>query len=186
MPSQAQIRQAFAVFDSDRSGYVTPDELRAILMRPVRGQSRFTDASVAELLKRFDSNSDGRLSVEEFALAWASLAAEASLEQLMALVAAPAEERFADLVAEGAGCEIPKTEERAITLRQLAALRPHIERRCAKEKWLDHCQQPLTPERASLYEVCRHVIKPATEAKQTSYVELVALELVEDACAGLF
>ena len=96
-------------------------------------------------------------------------------------MAAPADERFADLVAEGAGCEIPKTEERAITLRQLAALRPHIERRCAKEKWLDHCQQPLTPERASLYEVCRHVIKPATEAKQTSYVELVALELGENA-----
>ena len=151
-----QIRAAFAVFDADGSGTLSLLELKAILGRPLRGRPpRFTEDEVHQLLSKFDADGDGLLSLDEFSRAFASLTRgeqKASLEQLMALVVAPAGETFGDLVPEGAGCTIPKTEERAIRLAQLKAVYAHVQRRCAKEHWLDYREQPLTPERASLYE----------------------------------
>ena len=152
-----RIRAAFAVFDADGSGTLSVLELKAILGRPLRGRPpRFTEDEVHQLLAKFDADGDGLLSLDEFSRAFASLTRgeqKASLEQLMALVVAPAGETFGDLVPEGAGCTIPKTEERAITLAQLQAVLAHVKRRCAKERWLDYREQPLAPERASLYEV---------------------------------
>ena len=166
--TQEQIRAAFAVFDADGSGTLSMHELKSILARPVRGRPpRFTEAEVNQILAKFDANGDGLLALDEFSRAFASLTRDkqqASLEQLMALVSAPADEAFADLVPEGAGCTIPKTEERAITLAQLEAVLKHVQRRCAKERWLDYRKEPLTPERASLYEVslpCTRLPYPA-------------------------
>ena len=79
--------------------------------------------------------------------------AKASLDELMAIVAAPAGETFEDLVPKGAGCKIAKTEERAIRLSQLRAVKAHVERRCAKEGWLDYQGTALLPDCVSLYEV---------------------------------
>ena len=85
------------------------------------------------------------------------------------------------LLEPGAGCVIPKTEERAITVAQLRKVKEQIERRCTAEGWrawnprkgrLE--KNPLKPEEVTLYVVCDKVIKPATKAKRTSFVELVA------------
>ena len=177
MHTKTELANAFAVFDADGNGNLSPDELKAILTRSVRGKpAPFTEEEVDELVKMFDTDNDGQLSVEEFAQAWASLSSgKASLEQLMEMVAAPAGEDFDDLVPEGAGCEISKTEERAITVEQLENVKAHIERRCPVEGWLDFKKEKLEWGQVSLYEACRHVIKPATEAKKTSYIELVAI-----------
>ena len=85
------------------------------------------------------------------------------------------------IVEPGAGCRIPKTEERGITLKQLGKVKQQVQSRCEKEGWrawnpaLQQLEkEPLTPEQVTLYVVCEKVIKPATRAKQTSFVELVA------------
>ena len=154
-PTPSQLKAAFAVFDTDGSGTLSADELKAILSRPVRGGAPlFTAEQVDGLIKEFDTNGDGVLSLDEFVQAWAGLEVKASLDELMAIVAAPAGETFEDLLPEGAGCKIAKTEERAIRLAQLRAVKAHVERRCAKESWFDYQGTPLSPERATLYEVC--------------------------------
>ena len=153
-PTPSQLKAAFAVFDTDGSGTLSADELKAILSRSVRGGAPlFTAEQVDGLIKEFDTNGDGVLSLDEFVKAWAGLEAKASLDELMAIVAAPAGETFEDLVPKGAGCKIAKTEERAIRLAQLRAVKAHVTRRCAKEGWFDYQGTPLAPERASLYEV---------------------------------
>ena len=176
-PTPSQLKAAFTIFDTDGSGTLSADELKAILTRSVRGGAPLLSSErVDGLIAEFDTNGDGVLSLDEFVKAWAGVEAKATLGELMALVDAPAGETFSDLVPAGAGCEIAKTEMRAIRLVQLLAIKKHVERRCAAEGWLDYQGTPLAPERASLYEVCRHVIKPATLEKQTSYVELIATE----------
>ena len=134
-PTPSQLKAAFAVFDTDGSGTLTPDELKAILTRPAYGRPpRFSSEQVDAIVKQFDTNGDGVLSFDEFVKAWSSMSEKtASLDELMALVVAPADEDFSDLVPEGAGCAIAKTEERAIMLKQLYAVKKHVERRCGKE-----------------------------------------------------
>ena len=80
------------------------------------------------------------------------------------------------------GTTIPKTEERAITLRQLRAVYAEIERRCEAEQWEGGFKladgsfetRRLTPETVNLYHLTELLIKPATAARRCSYVELVA------------
>ena len=171
--SSEELKAAFAIFDVDADGYLTPAELRRILTRPSGGQpALLTDEDVDKLVSEFDTNGDGVLSVDEFAQAMASLSTgeQASFEQLIALVAASPEETFDDLVTAGGGCIIPRTAERAITLQQLLRVKVHIERRCSIETWLNWKRERLAPKRVSLYEACAHVIKPATHAQQVSYV----------------
>ena len=98
------------------------------------------------------------------------------------------------LLEPGAGCAIPKTEERAITLAQLRKLRDQIEQRCVTEGWRAWDpkkkrpkKRPLfRPKEVSLYVVCEKVIKPATEAKQCSFVEVPTASPVarDRACDG--
>ena len=84
MPTKTEIANAFAVFDADGNGNLSPDELKAILTRPVRGKpAPFTEEEVDQLVKTYDTDNDGQLSVEEFAQAWASLSSDkVSLGQL--------------------------------------------------------------------------------------------------------
>jgi Ca2+-binding EF-hand superfamily protein len=73
-PTEAEVRSAFAAFDTDGNGLISPHELRAILTRPFAGQpAMLTDRDVDELLRQFDADGDGVLSVEEFARALAGL-----------------------------------------------------------------------------------------------------------------
>ena len=77
---------------------------------------------------------------------------------------------------------IDDTAQRAITLRQLRGVVEEISRRCEAEGWEGRFQlpdgtfetRPLTPSTVNLYHLVDRLIKPATQARQCSYVELVA------------
>jgi hypothetical protein len=75
------IRKAFAVFDTDRSGTLSANELKAVLQHPagrVFGAKPFTAIVVQELIAKFDSNGDGVLDIEEFVMAFSSISASMS------------------------------------------------------------------------------------------------------------
>ena len=69
-----------------------------------------------------------------------------------------------------------RTEERGISLGQLRAFYRHIEVSCEREGWTDIHGQPLMPERTTLYDAVKYGIKPATEGRQSSYVEHIATD----------
>eukprot|EP00999_Lentomonas_sp_LEN2_P000652 NODE_1649_length_781_cov_149.287462_g1600_i0.p1 GENE.NODE_1649_length_781_cov_149.287462_g1600_i0~~NODE_1649_length_781_cov_149.287462_g1600_i0.p1 ORF type:complete len:181 (+),score=23.81 NODE_1649_length_781_cov_149.287462_g1600_i0:73-615(+) len=61
-----ELKEAFAVFDKDRDGYITRNEFRDTLCR-LTGKS-LTEDEVDEIIYegKFDQNQDGKLSFEEF------------------------------------------------------------------------------------------------------------------------
>ena len=71
MPSQTQIRAAFALYDTNGDGQLSPDELKAIMCRPAANGTPRTEAEVDEIVRQFDADGDGMLSMEEIAKAWA-------------------------------------------------------------------------------------------------------------------
>ena len=60
-----KLKKAFAEFDTDGSGALTHEELKAALTRP-GGGTPMSDEDVAELIREFDANGDGVIQVEEF------------------------------------------------------------------------------------------------------------------------
>mmetsp|Transcript_49027 Transcript_49027/g.127984 ORF Transcript_49027/g.127984 Transcript_49027/m.127984 type:complete len:545 (+) Transcript_49027:159-1793(+) len=64
---EAKLRKAFAVFDADGDGYLSVDELKAVLLR---GSSALTADDVETLVKEFDVNGDGVLEFDEFTPLW--------------------------------------------------------------------------------------------------------------------
>jgi len=84
---------------------------------------------------------------------------------------------FEDLHEGKPGCVIPKPELRAITVGQLNKLTKHVKRRCEPEEWADSRDpsNKFTPETFNLYALDVYVIRPATEARECAYVELVAI-----------
>ena len=73
MPTTFEIASAFRVFDRDGSGSLSPAELKAILCRPAPGGTPMTADRVDRLVREFDANGDGVLSVGELAAAWNDL-----------------------------------------------------------------------------------------------------------------
>ena len=73
MPSQADIRAAFALYDTNGDGLLSPDELKAIMCKQVPGGKARTEAQVDALVRQFDADGDGMLSMEELSKAWAEL-----------------------------------------------------------------------------------------------------------------
>lgn len=57
----SRLRLAFEVFDTDRSGRITADELSSVMH-----QFGLTDAELAEMLKEVDVDGDGTIGFEEF------------------------------------------------------------------------------------------------------------------------
>ena len=57
------LRRAFEVFDTDKSGGLSVEELTAILTRP--GANPLSDADVQEIVDQFDENKDGVLQIDE-------------------------------------------------------------------------------------------------------------------------
>jgi Ca2+-binding EF-hand superfamily protein len=51
------------MFDKDNSGYISKDEIRAVLSQ---GAAQLDDAQVDVILSQVDDNSDGEISFEEF------------------------------------------------------------------------------------------------------------------------
>eukprot|EP01038_Epipyxis_sp_PR26KG_P007464 gene7464-10175_t len=80
------------------------------------------------------------------------------------------------------GCEIDKTENRGITIRQLQLVMNEIRKRCnlMKDKWKKYdannnpTNETITPENANLYDINEPIIKRLTEEKKSSFVERVA------------
>ena len=74
MPSREEIRAAIALYDTNGDGHLSPDELKAILCRPIPGDGTpRTEEEVDSLVSSFDKNGDGMLSMDELADAWAEL-----------------------------------------------------------------------------------------------------------------
>ena len=64
-PDKEKLKKSFAAFDTDGSGALTHEELKAALTRP-GGGAPMSDEDVAKLIKEFDANGDGVIQVEEF------------------------------------------------------------------------------------------------------------------------
>jgi len=62
---KVELEQAFKLFDSDQSGYVTADEIRSLMMG-AGGDEALTSSEVEELIKMADPDRDGKISFEEF------------------------------------------------------------------------------------------------------------------------
>ena len=73
MASQEDLRAAFALYDTNGDGLLSPDELKAIMCRQVPGGTARTEAEVDELVRQFDTDGDGMLSMEELSKAWMQL-----------------------------------------------------------------------------------------------------------------
>ena len=73
MPSQEAIRAAFALFDRDGDGLLSPDELKTIMCRAIPGGVQRTEAEVDALLRQLDTDGDNKLSMEEMSKGWAEL-----------------------------------------------------------------------------------------------------------------
>ena len=58
----ASLRRAFEAFDTDKSGSLSVEDLKAILSR---GKSPLTDADVQEIVDQFDENKDSVLQIDE-------------------------------------------------------------------------------------------------------------------------
>lgn len=93
---EQELRRAFAVFDTDGSGALDHDEIKAIFTRP-GGGNPFSDAEVEALINEFDANHDGVLQFEEFSAMWESELAGAEDEEE---AAAPEEAKPAAAPAE--------------------------------------------------------------------------------------
>eukprot|EP00947_MAST-08B_sp_MAST-8B-sp1_P000318 g318.t1 len=63
-PAASAIREAFAEFDLDGSGYIDANEIRSCVYR--KFDLRLSTKEARSLLSLYDNNGDGRLDVEEF------------------------------------------------------------------------------------------------------------------------
>ena len=73
MPTSEELTNAFMKFDRDGDGYLSPAELKAILCRPTPDGKELTEERIDEIVRRYDANNDGVLSIEELAEAWQDL-----------------------------------------------------------------------------------------------------------------
>ena len=61
--SEEEIREAFRVFDKEKTGSITTDELRFV-MRNLPESSRMTEAEVDEMIKEADADNDGMITYD--------------------------------------------------------------------------------------------------------------------------
>ena len=80
-----------------------------------------------------------------------------------------------DHLISSAGCDIARTEERGVTIWQLRAHYNEIENRCERDGWRSSWNnEPLVAESVNLYDTMALLVKPVTEQRLCSFVELVA------------
>jgi len=76
------------------------------------------------------------------------------------------------------GCSIPRTEERAITLNQLKIVFAKACDRCSRERWCSTAPgrgaERLTRDTINLYDLVTLFLRPVTQERQVSLVELIA------------
>ena len=115
MPTKQEIRAAFALYDTNGDGQLSPDELKAIMCKAVPGGTARTEEEVDALVKRFDADGDGMLSMEEIAGAWAVMAIEETVKAATEAPETEGEKAAAEILAE------PATEENAAEAPAVAA-----------------------------------------------------------------
>jgi len=72
------------------------------------------------------------------------------------------------------GCEIAQPELRGVTLRQLRSLADYVRSRCEPDLWCDSATgQRLTPETVQLHHLAEYVLRPLTQERRCSYVEMI-------------
>ena len=75
-PDRDALEKAFALFDTDGDGLLSPDELKKILVRgraAEGGTASLSDERIERIVKEYDTNGDGKLSMDELAEAWSAL-----------------------------------------------------------------------------------------------------------------
>ncbi|OTF76059.1 Calmodulin-like protein, partial [Euroglyphus maynei] len=61
--AEADFKAAFLVFDKDKNGYITRDELKSAMLMM---DETITEKDLDELLKSIDHDRDGKINYEEF------------------------------------------------------------------------------------------------------------------------
>ena len=72
MGIKERLANAFNTFDTDGSGTLSKDEIKAILTRPGTG-STMSDEDAEAFIGMFDSNGDGVLNLQEFLGSWLAI-----------------------------------------------------------------------------------------------------------------
>ncbi|KAL9450823.1 hypothetical protein AB3S75_012542 [Citrus x aurantiifolia] len=62
--AQEELKEAFKVFDKDQDGYISPNELRHVMMN--LGE-KLTDEELEQMILEADLDGDGQVNYEEFA-----------------------------------------------------------------------------------------------------------------------
>lgn len=169
----------FKKYDSKKTGSISRSELERVLE-----YCQVSSHVCKSLLDTIPESCPGEIDYEVF-LGWISIgvpdtdqAAHDTQEcnSHLQIELAPTElpkivDEFQDL-ADGSGCIIERCEERGIMIKQLRKVVGFAASRFGD--WQDRDGQPVTTKTINLYNVVTHIIKPATEKRKCSYVELVA------------
>ncbi|XP_022946612.1 calmodulin-like protein 8 [Cucurbita moschata] len=62
--AEEELREAFKVFDMDQDGFISPNELKNVMIHMVE---KLTDEEVEQMVKEADLDGDGLIDYEEFA-----------------------------------------------------------------------------------------------------------------------
>ena len=166
----------FDQIDKDGSGLIDLLELK----RFFRGS--LDAGKLDQMFADLDEDGSGEIDREEWRRGYHNAGfgestivgqSSAGLGTLLSLIPRPHTVNFLDLSYNRPARAIPKVEERGMTLIQLRDVWAHIEKRCKPEGWMGVDGNLLQAHTATLYEVLRYVIKPASEPKKVSYVEFL-------------
>ncbi|XP_041016591.1 calmodulin-like protein 11 [Juglans microcarpa x Juglans regia] len=61
--AEGELKEAFKVFDQDQDGYISPNELRHVM---INLEERLTDEEVDQMIRDADLDGDGLINFEEF------------------------------------------------------------------------------------------------------------------------
>ena len=95
---QNNLKEAFKLFDTDGSGFLTADEFLAVLTRP--GDNAMTLDMAKSTLDMFDENKDGKLDINEFCMAMRVFASQYD-EDSSEFVISKLEEAMTDSMLDG-------------------------------------------------------------------------------------